>query len=512
MAEREGFEPSVREYRTPDFESGTFDHSATSPRARILAATLRLGVRCNFVQNAFMRNPTQCLPLWFVCFSVLLVGCNPTPPPLTSWKTGKLIVIVPETAQGAEAEFERELTHLLADTLHTQLELQPMSPENIQIALQAHKAHLAAASLRSEVSTPAIQFSSSYQTVREQVVCNSDNSSPETLADLSIKNLAVIAGSAQEVALREAQKNSPSLQWQARHKLTTEALLTEVSQGKLECAAVNERQLADARNYHTNLTAVFDIAPPSKLAWGFPGDADPELLKQVDKFFARIRKDGTLNRLLDRYYGHNNRLTKIDAAAFITAANNVLPHYREMFGEAASVSGEDWHLLAALAYQESQWDPFATSFTNVRGMMMLTEETADRMKLSNRLDAKENIIAGAKYLNVLKDSLPERIQEPDRTWLALAAYNQGLGHLEDARILTSRAKQNPDSWADVKKWMAKLNQPELYDTVKHGYARGGEAVILVENIRNYHDMLKRIEPEETTISYKLTKPLRGLLH
>jgi membrane-bound lytic murein transglycosylase F len=145
-------------------------------------------------------------------------------------------------------------------------------------------------------------------------------------------------------------------------------------------------------------------------------------------------------------------------------------------------------------------------------MMMLTEETADRMQLSNRLDARENIIAGAKYLSVIKESIPDRIQEPDRTWLALAAYNQGLGHLEDARVLTSRAKQNPDSWADVKKWMAQLNQPEVYDTVKHGYARGGEAVILVENIRNYHDMLKRIEPEETTISYKLTKPLRGLLH
>jgi membrane-bound lytic murein transglycosylase F len=473
---------------------------------------LRLGVRCNFVQNAFMRNSIRCLPLWFACFSVLLAGCNPTPPPLTSWKTGKLIVIVPESAQGAEAEFERELTHLLADALHTQLELQPMSPENILSALQAHKAHLAAASLRSEANAQSIHFGPTYQIVREQIVCNANKPLPKSLADLSINNLAVMAGSAQEVALKEAQKNSPTMQWLGRQKLTAEALLTEVSEGKLDCAAVNERQLADASNYHTNLTAVFDIAPPSKLAWGFPSDADPELLKQVDKFFAKIRKDGTLNRLLDRYYGHNNRLTKIDAAALITAANNVLPHYREMFEEAASVSGEDWHLLAALAYQESQWDPFATSYTNVRGMMMLTEETADRMQLSNRLDARENIIAGAKYLSVIKESIPDRIQEPDRTWLALAAYNQGLGHLEDARILTSRAKQNPDSWADVKKWMAQLNQPEVYDTVKHGYARGGEAVILVENIRNYHDMLKRIEPEETTISYKLTKPLRGLLH
>jgi membrane-bound lytic murein transglycosylase F len=452
------------------------------------------------------------LQLGFTCFSLLLIGCNPPTLPPAAWNAGKLVVIVPESAQGAEAEFERELAHLLADYLHTQLELVPLPQENIQGALQAHQAHLAATSLRSEINTPALHFGPVYQIVREQIVCNNDNPLPRSLDNLSTSNLAAIAGSAQEVALFQAQKNFPALQWQARHKLTTENLLAEVSEGRLGCAAANELQLADANNYHTNLSAAMDIAPPSKLSWGFPGDADPELIKQVGKFFERIRKNGSLLRLLDRYYGHNNRLAKMDAAAFINSINTVLPHYRQMFEEAALISGEDWRLLAALAYQESQWDPFATSYTNVRGMMMLTEDTADQMKLTNRLDARENIIAGAKYLAVLKGQIPDRVQEPDRTWLALAAYNQGFGHLEDARILTGRAKQNPDSWSDVKKWMLRLNQQEFYETLKHGYARGGEAVVLVENIRNYHAMLKRLEPEQTSISYKLTKPLRGLLH
>lgn len=31
MAERQGFEPWIRGYRIPDFESGAFDHSATFP-------------------------------------------------------------------------------------------------------------------------------------------------------------------------------------------------------------------------------------------------------------------------------------------------------------------------------------------------------------------------------------------------------------------------------------------------------------------------------------------------
>jgi len=221
--------------------------------------------------------------------------------------------------------------------------------------------------------------------------------------------------------------------------------------------------------------------------------------------------------MLERYYGHNLRLAKMDAAAYISRIRTTLPRYRHFFEEAASATGEDWRLLAALAYQESQWNPLATSHTNVRGMMMLTEDTADRMKLNNRLDAHESIMAGAKYFALLKNQMPSRIPEPDRTWMALAAYNQGYSHLEDARILTERAGHNPNSWLDVKRWMPLLNQPGYYETLKHGYSRGGEAVILVENIRNYYDILKRLRPHKSgtlseEISYRLIEPLQDLLH
>jgi membrane-bound lytic murein transglycosylase F len=206
----------------------------------------------------------------------------------------------------------------------------------------------------------------------------------------------------------------------------------------------------------------------------------------------------------------------MDAAAFISGINTVLPHFRRMFEEAATITGEDWRLLAALAYQESQWNPLATSYTNVRGMMMLTGDTADQMNVSNRLDARESILAGARYLQQLKEQLPDRIPEPDRTWMALAAYNQGSSHLEDARILTSRAGKNPDSWADVKKWMPMLGQPKYYKTLKHGYARGGEAVILVESVRSYYGILQRLEPNQPALipqepSYRLIEPMPRLL-
>jgi membrane-bound lytic murein transglycosylase F len=288
--------------------------------------------------------------------------------------------------------------------------------------------------------------------------------------------------------------------------------LAKVADGALDCVAANELQIAYARNLQPGLSGAFDIGAPSRLAWAFPRDVDPALFEQVQAFFARIRQDGTLRRLLDRFYGHNERLATMDSATFITRCNTTLPDFRHLFEEAATLTGEDWRLLAAIAYQESQWDPLATSFTNVRGMMMLTEDTADQMKVENRLDARASIIAGARYLVMLKEQMPERIPEPDRTWLALAAYNQGFGHMEDARILTVRAGLNPDSWTDVKKWMPLLSEPDYFETVKHGYARGGEAVIMVENIRSYYDMLKRLEPERpANIAYRLVEPLKRLL-
>ena len=476
--------------------------------ARILPAT------SDFVQNVHMRNQKRHLQTALVGACLLLSACGQQ---LPHWREGKLLVIVPDVAQGAEAEFERELALLFGEQLYVTVELIPTPAEEVDQALSKGRAHLAAASLRSRKNHAALRFGPSYQSVREQIICNRDSFLPKRLDDLAGKRLAAAAGSAQEAALHEAREKSPQLHWLSRRNLSIKELLQEVAEGTLDCAVANELQFADARNYYPNLAAAFDIGSPSKLSWALPGDADRELMKEVQDFFARIQEDGTLHRLLDRYYGHSGRLQPSDAASFIAKTGRVLPDYRAYFEEAATLTGFDWRLLAALAYQESQWDPLATSFTNVRGMMMLTEDTADRMKVKNRLDARESIIAGAKYLALLRETVPARVPEPDRTWMALAAYNQGYGHLEDARILVERAKMNPDSWTDVKKWMPRLNQPGYYNTLKHGYARGGEAIILAESIRSYHDMLKRLvpdttpgsQPDETT--YSLLEPLSRLL-
>ncbi len=460
--------------------------------------------------NYLLRTST--LAVWLI-----VAGCGQQELVLPDWRKGELLVLVAESAPNADRQFEQDMAKLFAEHVHATLKIIPAELTEIPEKIRRHQAHFAAASWRSNEMMARLKFGPSYQTLLEQLVLNKNQPIPHKLPDLIGKHIAVVTGSSQEEVLRVARQAEPQLIWRSRSSLNVEGLLAEVADGTLDYTLANQEQLALAQNFYPDLiSAKLILASPSKLAWMFAADSDPALFNEVTAFFAQIKKDGTLGRLLDRYYGYNERLEPIDSAAFINQVNITLPRYRALFKDAAHWSGIEWQLLAAIAYQESHWDPLATSPTNVRGMMMLTEDTADRMNVTNRLDARQSIQAGAQYLALIKNQLPLRIAEPDRTWMALAAYNQGLGHLEDARILTQRMGGNPDYWADVKKWMPMLKQPEYYEQLKHGYARGGEAVILVENIRMYYDMLKRInadnEPLDTLFkpSYRLIESAKKI--
>ena len=175
-----------------------------------------------------------------------------------------------------------------------------------------------------------------------------------------------------------------------------------------------------------------------------------------------------------------------EALSLETHMTRRLPRYHDLFQSVASEHRIDWHLVAAISYQESHWHPKAKSPTGVRGMMMLTLPTARELGIRNRLDAEQSVRGGVRYLEQLKGRLPETLQEPDRTWQALAAYNVGIGHLYDARNLTRKQGYNPDNWIHLKPFLLKLEDPAWYKQTRFGYARGSESVLYVENIQRYY--------------------------
>ena len=341
-------------------------------------------------------------------------------------------------------------------------------------------------------SSAAVAWSTGYHTVEPVLIYNVDGFRPRRWDDLDRASVAYPAHTGMDRQLAAVRTAHPEVRWQPVDVASADALIAQVADGTISYAVVASSDATVARNIYLDFDVAFPAGPQREFAWAVaPGY--PELRDALNAFFARLRKDGTLARLTERYFAETPPVERIDASVFQDRIRKALPEWRKTFVDAQVKSGIEWRLLAAIAYQESQWDAGATSETGVRGLMQLTEDTARALGVADRLDPKSAAIGAARYLADLKRKLPPRIGEPDRTWLALAAFNIGIGHLEDARVLAQRQKLNPDLWSDVRKVLPLLAEPEYYVTLKNGYARGGMPVAFVGRVRGYYDILLRTE-------------------
>jgi membrane-bound lytic murein transglycosylase F len=271
------------------------------------------------------------------------------------------------------------------------------------------------------------------------------------------------------------------------------SLMAAVGDDEVPYAIVEEDTFNASRHFHYDTQRAFVVQPPLARVWRFASNASA-LRDEADLFLLRIVRDGQITRVLDRYFGFPQSRKQEEFEIFNERVVSTLPRYRKWFQDAQDRYGIEWRLLAAIAYQESHWNADATSDTGVRGIMQFTEDTAKRFGV-NRLDPQSSIMGGARYIDDLKrNSIAPRIGEPDKTWLALAAYNIGIGHVENARILTQRSKKNPDAWPDVRRHLPLLAKPDVAAQFKLGPCRCGMPVEFVEAVRAYYDVLLRLEP------------------
>ena len=194
----------------------------------------------------------------------------------------------------------------------------------------------------------------------------------------------------------------------------------------------------------------------------------------------------------DRVLQLGNHLPPYEIKTFLNHITTRLPYYREEFQRAEKKTGIPWVLLASMSYQESKWNRHAISPTGVRGLMMLTRSTAADLGIQNRLDPKKSIDGGARYLAHLHQRIPKDIRQSDRLFVALAAYNVGLGHIRDARILAKRLGRNQQQWEGLREVLPLLAKKKYYQDLPHRYARGWEPVQYVKRIREYRKILDQV--------------------
>ncbi len=409
---------------------------------------------------------------------------------------GELIVVTRNSQtsyyEGADgpAGIEYELAKMFANELGVKLKLiVPESLNDILDDLNKGLAQIAAAGLTvTRERKKQFWFGPAYQKVTEQLIYNTDHRRPGSLSSLH-GQLEVVANSSHADRLHHLKKMIPELSWKADKNTDTEELLQLVSDGMIDYTIADSNQVALDQRYLLNIRVAFDITKPEPLAWALQKSTDKSLLIAVQNFFQKIKKNGELTRLIERNYGHVKEFDYVGAKIFQRHIQTRLPAYLNMFKAAAKKYHIDWRLLAAIGYQESHWNPKAISPTGVRGIMMLTRKTATELGV-NRLDPASSIEGGAKYYSQILNKMNPDIPQPDRSWLAMAAYNIGYYHLQDARRITRLRKQNPNYWLDVKKSLPLLTQKKWYSKTRYGYARGYEPVQYVENIRSYYDILK----------------------
>ncbi|MBC8948370.1 cystine transporter subunit [Xenorhabdus sp. TS4] len=323
-----------------------------------------------------------------------------------------------------------------------------------------------------------------YASVIQQLVYRKGAARPHSFGDLKGK-LIVTAGSAHVSELKKwKEKSYPELTWEETPHKNTQQLLEQLSEGKIDYTISDSLSLALQQRIHPNLAVAFDVSEENPLTWYLKRNSDYSLYSAMLDFFSMLTENGIMSRLQEKYFSHIGSFDYFDTISFIRAINNLLPTYQPIFQQYAG--SLDWQLVAAIAWQESHWDPQATSPTGVRGLMMLTRPTAEWAGIHDRLDPEESVKGGMAYLNYLMERLPKTISEDERIWFALAAYNMGYGHLLDARKLTAAQKGNPDSWLDVKTRLPLLSKKKYYANTTYGYARGYEAYRYVENIRRYY--------------------------
>ncbi len=423
-----------------------------------------------------------------------------------------------------ESGFEYELAQLFAQYLGVKLEVVVAdSLDDLISEVETGAVAFAAAGLtKTEQRAERVQFADSYMDVTHKLVYRRDKKRPKSLQVLLDGTLVVTAHSSHAQNLKDIQQNlMPQLSWIERDDAEVSELVLMVENGEIDYTIVNSNEYEALAGFYPNVAAAFDMGHAQELAWAFPKYSDQTLISEARNFFHLMRESGLLSQLEERYYGHLNQIDNVGTLTFLRQADERLHEYQALFQKSAEHNELDWRLLAAIGYQESHWKPKAKSRTGVRGLMMLTRNTAKEVGVTNRLDPVQSITGGSAYFAKLKKRY-KHIQEPDRTWIALAAYNVGAGHVRDAQRITEKQGADPERWMDLKERLPLLSQKKWYKNTQYGYARGQEPVHYVQNIRRFYDLLVwREQPEPTYDSlgegsiftasaYKTIKPLTSI--
>ncbi|HEX6592465.1 MAG TPA: membrane-bound lytic murein transglycosylase MltF [Moraxellaceae bacterium] len=391
-----------------------------------------------------------------------------------------------QTSAGARG-LQYELARLFAEDLGVKLVLEDAGSTNAVLnGIRRNQTDIAITGLASDDPRLArLRTAAPYMAVSEQLIQRLDRPLPQNFDAIGSARIGVLASSSEAQRLKTLARWRPDIAIIEFDGLDPLALMERVDNGELDYVALNSNEFDARRALYPNIGVALNLQDNSELAWAFLKTRDQSLFRAAQAFLARKQADGTLGRLV-AFYSQGETFDPYSVRSFQRDIAQRLPRYQELFEKNAEKHHMDWRLLAAIAYQESRWQPMAVSPTGVQGMMMLTANTAQHMGVEDRTNVPQSIRGGAAYYQMILNSLPPSVQEPDRTWMALAAYNMGPAHIDRARAAAQKAGDDADKWMVVSR--------HLRDMAQQARRNGrnipvGQALIYVQQVRRYYDAL-----------------------
>jgi membrane-bound lytic murein transglycosylase F len=442
----------------------------------------------------------------FIAILAGLIGTCSAPPSMLEQvvQLGELRVVTrdtptsyfvgPDGPAGPEYDLVRGFAEdlgvtLVIDTVESISEIMPHVNEG--------KAHMAAAGLSmTDSRREYLSFGHPYNSVDMHLIYKLGSGKPRSIEETYGRHIEVVASSSHSDMMDSLSEVYPDLDWSENADVEVVDLLEKVARGELDFTIADSTEFNIQRHFYPDLRIALDLEVGDPIAWAFRKGEGDSLLARADEYLIDSKRDGFVAQVNDRYFGHTEKFDYVGTRAFIRHFESRLPRYRELFEGAAENAGLDWRLVAAIGYQESHWRSHAVSPTGVRGIMMLTEATADYLDIEDRMDPASSIFGGARFFARQTERIPDSVGEPDRTWMALAAYNVGFNHIKDARQIVEWQGGDPDTWLDLSQALPLLAKQKWYSRVPYGYARGWEPVLYVNNIRNYYNIIKWLTENE----------------
>ncbi|NVM56549.1 MAG: membrane-bound lytic murein transglycosylase MltF [Desulfobacterales bacterium] len=401
------------------------------------------------------------------------------------------------TYREQEMGFEYDLAKAFAEFLGVELKVKVSeSWDGLLPSLDNGGGDFVAASMTITPSRLKLaDFSKGYLPGQQMVITHKNNTGIKSIDDLEGRTIHLRGGTPYEERMRTLKRKGLDITIKVHEDVPTEEFIEGAAEGNIEVTIADSNVALLNRRYYPDIRLAFPIHKPRSLGWAVK-KGERALLNKINEFFDTIEQDGTFKEIYNRYYAYVESFDHLDIKKFHERIQIHLPKYEKTIRKAAEVYGFDWRLIVALIYQESQFNPWARSFSGVRGLMQLTVPTAVEMGIKNRLAPQQSIMGGVRYLRRLYD-LYEESPEPDRMLIALAAYNVGKGHILDARRIASDIQLDPNKWSSLEKTLPLLRQRKYYKESEFGYCRGMEPVFHVQRILTYYDILKRQAIEYT---------------